>query len=286
MNYESGDIFSTPAPSPSNATTLSTFNSTNPNGIWSLYIVDDADFDDGSLASGWCLSVTSSKIPLTSTPTRTATPTSAPTRTLTRTSTLTHTPAPIVKTFISIAAQDGWILESKEMSNVGGTLNSTTTTFNIGDDGAKKQYLGILSFSTGANLPDNAMITSVMLKVKQQGIIGGSSPSAIFKGFMADIKNGFFGTSPALQISDFQAVASSVYGISSPTLVGNVYTLNLTSGKLYINKLAANGGLTQIRLRFKLDDNNNAVANYLSLYSGNATAAVDRPQLVITYYVP
>jgi hypothetical protein len=49
--------------------------------------------------------------------------------------------------------------------------------------------------------------------------------------------------------------------------------------------LATNGGLTQIRLRFKLDDNNNALANYLSLYSGNALAA-NRPQLVITYYVP
>ena len=39
-------------------------------------------------------------------------------------------------------------------------------------------------------------------------------------------------------------------------------------------------------LRFKLDDNNNAIANYLSLYSGNATLAADRPQLVITYIVP
>jgi hypothetical protein len=45
-------------------------------------------------------------------------------------------------------------------------------------------------------------------------------------------------------------------------------------------------GLTQMRLRFKLDDNNNAVANILSLFSGNATAAASRPELIITYYVP
>jgi hypothetical protein len=51
-------------------------------------------------------------------------------------------------------------------------------------------------------------------------------------------------------------------------------------------------GLTQIRLRsrpssfgVKLDDNNNAIANYLSLYSGNAPAAY-RPQLVVIYYMP
>jgi hypothetical protein len=42
--------------------------------------------------------------------------------------------------------------------------------------------------------------------------------------------------------------------------------------------------VTQIRLRFKLDDNNNAVANFLKLYSGNAPAA-SRPQLIIEYNV-
>jgi len=73
-------------------------------------------------------------------------------------------------------------------------------------------------------------------------------------------------------------------GPSTP--VGNVYSINLTSGKANINKLAARSGLTQIRLRFKRDDNNNTVANILSLYSGNAALAADRPQLVITYTIP
>jgi len=36
-------------------------------------------------------------------------------------------------------------------------------------------------------------------------------------------------------------------------------------------------------LRFKLDDNNNAIANYISFYSGSATAAY-RPVLTITYH--
>jgi len=56
-------------------------------------------------------------------------------------------------------------------------------------------------------------------------------------------------------------------------------------GKTDINKLATNGGLTQVRLRFKLDDNNNTVANYLRLFSGDA-APGNRPQLVITYVMP
>jgi hypothetical protein len=56
-------------------------------------------------------------------------------------------------------------------------------------------------------------------------------------------------------------------------------------GKAYINTLASRGGVTQIRLRFKLDDNNNTIANYLSLYSGNASSSY-RPQLIIEYYIP
>ncbi len=101
---------------------------------------------------------------------------------------------------------------------------------------------------------------------------------------MVDIKKGIFGTA-ALQTTDFQAPANISYGPFKPALASGWYTINLTSGKASINKLAASSGLTQIRLSFKLDDNNNVLANTLSLYSGNAPAA-SRPQLVIQYTVP
>ena len=202
----------------------------------------------------------------------------------TATPTATRTPVSVTVKIYSNSVQDGWVLESSETSNVGGTFNSAATTFNLGDDAAKKQYRGILSFSTGS-IPDNAILTSVTLKVKQMGIIGGGNPVSLFQGFIADIKNGIFGTS-ALQISDFQAAGSASYGPLIVNPVGNIYSINLTGGKAFINKLSVNSGLTQIRLRFKLDDNNNTVANYLSLYSGNATGAADRPQLVITYRLP
>ena len=60
------------------------------------------------------------------------------------------------------------------------------------------------------------------------------------------------------------------------------YSIDLTGASAFINKLAIGSGLTQIRLSFKLDDNNNAVANYLRLFSGNVGAA-NYPQLIITY---
>lgn len=59
-NYDpSGDldIFAHPAPPEPYATKLSEFNGLNPNGIWSLYVMSDG-FDQGSIVSGWSLTIT------------------------------------------------------------------------------------------------------------------------------------------------------------------------------------------------------------------------------------
>ena len=101
---------------------------------------------------------------------------------------------------------------------------------------------------------------------------------------MLDMRKGTFGTAPLLA-SDWQANANKTYGPFMPALTGGWYTFNLTSAKAYINKLATGGGATQIRMRFKMDDNDDTVANYLSLYSGEAGVA-SRPQLIVEYYVP
>jgi Leucine-rich repeat (LRR) protein len=187
-------------------------------------------------------------------------------------------------TFTSTGARDGWVLESTETSGQGDSMNATATTLRLGDDAAKKQYRSILSFATGSGLPDDAVITGVTLKVRKQGITGGGNPVTAFQGFMVDIKKGYYGTS-ALQTADFQTAASKTYGPFKPALSSNWYGIDLTGGKSFINKLSTGAGLTQIRLRFKLDDNNNTTANYLKLYSGNVSTA-SRPQLIIEYYDP
>jgi hypothetical protein len=102
---------------------------------------------------------------------------------------------------------------------------------------------------------------------------------------MVDIKRGFFNSAPGLQVGDFQAKASKSYGSFIPALKDGWYTFDLTPAQAFINKLDTGGSVTQLRLRFQLDDNNNSIANYLKLYSGNAPA-VSRPQLIIEYYVP
>jgi hypothetical protein len=188
------------------------------------------------------------------------------------------------KTFYSSGSEDGWVLESRHTSSAGGSMSAGSTTLRVGDDAAKKQYRSVLSFST-SSLPDSAVITNVTLKIKKQGVTGGGDPIAKFQGFMLDVKKGLFGTTASLRTGDFQSKASKGFGAYKPALIGGWYTLDLTAAKAYINKASASSGRTQIRLRFKLDDNGNAVANYLRLYSGNAPTA-SRPQLVVTYYVP
>jgi hypothetical protein len=203
----------------------------------------------------------------------------------TATPTPTPTPGPLTRTVYSIGSQDGWVLESSATSDTGGSTNAVAATLKLGDDALRKQYRAILSFATGPALPDTAVITSVRLRLMRQGAVGRGDPLIRFQGFMADVRNGFFSTAGGLQNADFQAPAShAAFGPYLPSLVGSWYTLDLTALKGYINKLGTNGGLTQMHLRFKIENNNDAVANVLSLYSGNAANAANRPQLVITYH--
>lgn len=191
---------------------------------------------------------------------------------------------PTTRRLVSIADEDGWLLESSENSNSASMLNSAAKTIRLGDDASKKQYRSILSFKTSP-LPDNAIITSVTLRIKKESATGSGDPLNILQGFMVDIKPGIIGA-PSLETSDFQATTNGTYGPFKPALANSVYSIDLTSGKDKINKLVTGYGLTQIRLRFKLDDNNDAIANTMSLSSGNADSQANRPQLWITYIIP
>jgi subtilisin-like proprotein convertase family protein len=59
-NSGTGDAFPAPAPAGPypDPQLLSVFNGVDPNGTWSLFVVDDASLDIGSIAGGWSLTIT------------------------------------------------------------------------------------------------------------------------------------------------------------------------------------------------------------------------------------
>jgi len=186
-------------------------------------------------------------------------------------------------TIRSAGTNDGWVLESAESSNQGGQMNSGALTFNLGDNAADQQYRAILHFNTSA-LPDNAVITKVILKIRKQGLVG-INPFTTHMKIAVDIRKGTFSNAAVLQLTDFQAAASrnAVGLITNNPQTGNWYFTNLNPAAFPLTNLT---GITQFRLRFQLDDNNDLGADFLKFYSGNATTAADRPVLIIEYSVP
>lgn len=188
----------------------------------------------------------------------------------------------IVFTTTSVAAQDGYVLESTETSNTGGSVNTAATTFFVGDHAEDRQYRSLLSFAT-SGLPDDAVIVSATLKLKLQGVIG-TNPFTTHNDLLVDIRQPYFGAGTALQIDDFAAIAGAgSIGIVDATQQDGYHVADLdAAGFAHINK----SGSTQLRLYFQLDDNDDLSADYLAFYSANASASTNRPVLEIVYYIP
>ncbi len=185
--------------------------------------------------------------------------------------------------FTSIGKQDGWVLESTEFSGVGGWKDALATTFILGDDNYNRQYRAILSFNT-ASLPDSANIQYAQLKIKKSGVTTGSNPFTKLGKLWVDIRTGSFGTL-SLALTDFKANASAAkvtyFNKAASSTWYSTYPVNAT-GLTKVNKI----GVTQFRLYFALDDNNNVASDYMNFFSGNYGTLASRPQLIITYNVP
>ncbi len=190
--------------------------------------------------------------------------------------------APTQVTFTSVAAQDGWVLESTETSNVGGSLDATansTSSLRVGDDNKNKQYKAVVSFDT-SSIPDGATILSATLRLRR-GTVSGTNPFTTNGTCWVDAQTGGLSGSTTLELADFQAIATAVQAASLSNAANNG---DWSTGSLNAAGLAAinKTGTTQFRVYFALDDNNNLKADYIGYYSGEATSA-NRPQLVITY---
>jgi hypothetical protein len=186
------------------------------------------------------------------------------------------------KIISSNAVLDGWVLEKSEFADQGAAINSTQTSFRVGDDNLDRQYCAILSFNTKA-IPENAVVTAAVVKVKKARVIG-TDPFTTHGILLVAIREGHFGSSPQLHRTDFQASASASK-VARVLQIGSTpwYSANLKSSSLmYVN----HNGLTQFRLCFAKGDNDDMSTDHIKFFSGNVGKAVARPKLEVYYYNP
>ncbi|HEX4952412.1 MAG TPA: choice-of-anchor B family protein [Thermoanaerobaculia bacterium] len=193
------------------------------------------------------------------------------------------TPTPATVTFTSVGAQDGYVLESGESTNVGGSVNSsasTTSALRVGDNNQDRQYKSVVSFDT-SSIPDGATIVSATVRLLR-GTLSGTNPFGTHGTCWVDVQTGGFSGSTTLATGDFQAAATAAQAASLSNAASNGIW---SEGSLNAAGLAAlnKTGTTQLRVYFNLDDNDDTGNDYLGYYSGESSTSGNRPQLVVTY---
>jgi hypothetical protein len=178
------------------------------------------------------------------------------------------------------------VLESSEYGNVGGS-SETNTVIRLGDDSADRQYRALLHFPT-YYLPDNAVVTKAILMIQRKGVVG-TDPFTTHGPVSVDINKGSFvninlNTYEPLPFELFETSADmySAGTIQNNPDAGWYWSLLDDEALSYVNLI----GITQMRLGFQLDDNDDLAHDYLEFYSGDQIPLNNRPYLLVDYYVP
>ena len=184
-------------------------------------------------------------------------------------------------TFVSQAANDGFVIETTETSGIGGVAKATDGIFAVGDYAGNRQVKGFLSFDTSA-LPNGAVVTGARIEMRYQGVIG-TNPYTTHGPLRVDIASPYFGAGAGLLASDFQAA----FGASNVAYCGPIpsafwYSCDMEGAFGFVSVT----GTTQFRLWFDWQDNNDGSADLVKFFSGNVPYAPYRPVLVVDYYIP
>jgi hypothetical protein len=140
-------------------------------------------------------------------------------------------------------------------------------------------YRAIFSFDTGS-IPAGATVTSAYLRVVRKSLTGSITDLVL------DIKEGYFGSSPGLELGDYSAAASAgnVALIPIPTQDGGYAEVHLPDNVLqFVNADgAAYNGRTQFRI--KAETTASFAVNAIEFYAGDA-ATVERDSVLVVEYV-
>ncbi|MFK4835114.1 Ig-like domain repeat protein [Microbacterium sp. ZW T2_14] len=142
--------FPAPAPAPSGATALAAFNGVNGNGVWSLWVLDDATGDAGSISGGWCLTFTTAS-PTTTLLTSSPSPSSVG-QPVTFTAIVTSGPTPVSTGSVSFS-EGGIPLASGVVVDASGRATLVTSDLGAGSHVITATYSGAPAYAgSGGNL--------------------------------------------------------------------------------------------------------------------------------------
>ena len=189
----------------------------------------------------------------------------------------------------SVRAHDGYLQESHETSEVGGFADGISRNILIGDTSSRQQLIALLSFDT-SQVPAGAHIVSAELIMTRSSARGNpAEPDAPLGNMLVDMlcpvdSDSIYGDVPEPEVTDFQAFSDLVdmteAPLTYPTANGRTANGFLTeTGVEALNR----DGVTQMKVRFQVPDNDNDRADYLMFYSGDIRAPLLRPTLKIVY---
>lgn len=175
---------------------------------------------------------------------------------------------------------DGWVREPDLVNMIEGPVNTKASTFDVGDDAANWGRRSILSFDT-SSIPDDATITSARIRLTRSTVAGNTAPLDIL---LLDMGGPLIGSSPAVEPSDYDLAMAANLNVATsfPIPGGNGHTVFAEIGSPAFTSISRTG-LTQFRVRFANESDDDNGADFISFYSGEAGSTV-RPELIVEFY--
>jgi hypothetical protein len=177
--------------------------------------------------------------------------------------------------FTSAGAYDGWTLSCSNSNARGCLLDRASPLLFVGADSNDRQYHAFLSFDT-SELLDQALITSVKLRVRTSGIEG-ADPFKQGGRLIVEACRPVDGSS--LSQSGSECI---LIGEFEGRPVNGWYILDLDPAAFAYIDLR---GMTQLRLSIAAQADAELRKGYVKFYSGDAEAS-NRPVLIVRYDVP
>jgi enterochelin esterase-like enzyme len=185
-------------------------------------------------------------------------------------------------TKLSIAAEDGYIIESDLYPGMGDRVMASTSdqsALRIGDTGLNTQYVSVVSFDL-SDISQDMEITQAQLLLDMGEIQGSGYGMGMVT---VDSNIGGFSGSPVLESADFSTYDETTDYLDAASLATD---LNLSGGMIGVGgrALLNQGNPAQFRIHYQdVRSDGDDTEDYLAYWSGEADTAL-RPELKLVYY--